>query len=139
MKIGIIYWSQTGNTETMANAILEGVKEKGVDVDCISVSEITSIDNYDKVIFGCPSMGNEVLEEDEFEPFFSSIEKDLTNKKIALFGSYDWGDGQWMRDWEERCQLAGAILYEKGLIINLEPDNEGIQQCKELGKNFCEF
>lgn len=139
MKIGIIYWSQTGNTESMANSIAEGVKESGVEVDCLSVDSVKSISEYDKLIFGCPSMGDEVLEEDEFEPFFISIEKDLKDKKVALFGSYDWGDGQWMRDWEERVNSIGASLYETGLIINLEPDDDGISSCKEFGAGFSKF
>lgn len=139
MKVGIIYWSQTGNTEAMANGISDGIKEKGINVDCLQVSQATSIDEYDRIIFGCPSMGDEILEEDEFEPFFSSVEKSLSGKKVALFGSYDWGDGQWMRDWVDRVKQSGAILFGEGLIINLEPDDEGIKLCKELGKNFCEF
>lgn len=139
MKIGIIYWSQTGNTEAMANGICEGIKEKGIDVDCISVDSAKDISAYDKLIFGCPSMGDEVLEEDEFEPFYEGIEGDLKDKKVALFGSYDWGDGQWMREWEDRVRSVGGNLYEAGLIINLEPDEDGIKACKEFGASFCEF
>ncbi|MFV0504257.1 MAG: flavodoxin [Lachnospirales bacterium] len=139
MKIGITYWSQTGNTETMAKAIAEGVGEKGVEVDCVEIDNFSGVDEYDKLILGCPSMGDEVLEEDDFEPFYASIEKDLAGKKVALFGSYDWGDGQWMRDWEERAKGNGIEIFEQGLIVNLEPDEDGIEACKKLGRDFCDF
>lgn len=137
MKTAIIYWSGTGNTEAMAGAILEGVKSVNSDVACFMVSEISPQEatEYDTLILGCPAMGAEVLEESEFDPFFTDLEPMLSGKNVALFGSYGWGDGQWMRDWEERVTSAGANLVGgAGLILNDAPDSEGLQQCNDLGK-----
>lgn len=136
-KTAIIYWSGTGNTEAMANAILEGAKEVNPDAVCYSVSE-TSADvasQYDTLILGCPAMGDEVLEESEFEPFFTELEAKLSGKNVALFGSYGWGDGAWMREWEERTSATGAKLIGDGLIINEMPDDDGLAQCRDFGKN----
>lgn len=137
-KIAVVYWSGTGNTEAMANAVAEGAKEKGADVtvltcDCFSASDM---DSYDAVAFGCPSMGAEQLEDSEFEPMFSECEPKLEGKRIALFGSYDWGDGEWMRTWEADCKEKGAVLVADGLICNLTPDDEGIENCKALGASL---
>ena len=141
-KIAVIYWSGTGNTESMAVAIARGVESSGIKADIFTVSEFgcKSLNDYSKLAFGCPSMGAEVLEESEFEPFFSQAEHDLVGKKIALFGSYGWGDGEWMRDWEARVKNNGAVLYgDEGLIINLAPDGDGIKQCEEFGAGFASF
>ena len=139
-KAAIIYWSGTGHTEAMANAVAEGMASAGVQADVFSVSDFTgSLNDYSKVAFGCPAMGDEVLEESEFEPFFSGVEDSLSDKTVTLFGSYDWGDGQWMRDWQERVKPKCKVLYGDGLIVNNEPDDEGLQQCRELGKAFAEL
>lgn len=139
-KIAVIYWSGTGNTAVMADEIANGAKEAGADVSVFSVDQFSgSIKDYDKVAFGCSAMGDEVLEEAEFEPFFESIENNLSGKKIALFGSYGWGDGQWMRDWEERVNDKNANLYDTGLMINGMPDDEGKETCKNFGKGFAAF
>lgn len=131
-KVAIVYWSQTGNTEAMAQALFEGAKSKGKDVEISFVSDFdaSTIDNYDLLAFGCPSMGIEVLEEADFEPFFSSIEDKLTGKNVLLFGSYGWGDGQWMRDWEERVKSKGANLLEEGIICQESPDDDTIEKLK---------
>ena len=115
MKAAVIYWSGTGNTEQMANAIAEGAG-----AELFSVSDFTGdIADYDRIAFGCSAMGDEVLEESEFEPFFTAIEGALSGKTIALFGSYGWGDGEWMRNWEERAKADGAVLVNgEGLIVN---------------------
>ena len=129
-KIAVIYWSMSGNTEAMANAIAEGAQGAGAEVDVKQVSDIT-VDQaleYDKLALGCPAMGAEVLEESEFEPFFTELESRLGGKKVALFGSYGWGDGQWMRDWQQRVDDANASLYNgEGLIINETPDDDGLE------------
>ena len=141
-KMSIIYWSQTGNTEAMANAIMEGAKSAGADVSLMTVSEAnaSSVKDCDLLALGYPAMGAEVLEEDEFEPFFSGIEGSLSGKKVALFGSYGWGDGQWMRDWWDRAERDGAKLYGgEGLIINETPDDAGLEQCRALGSGFAAF
>ncbi|RKD28761.1 flavodoxin [Thermohalobacter berrensis] len=138
-KIAVIYWSGTGNTEIMAEAIGDGAKVNGDSVKLIRVEDATKEDviNSDLIAFGCPSMGNEVLEEEFMEPFIESLEDvDFSGKTIALFGSYDWGDGEWMRDWEERMENYGAKLVDEGLIIRLTPEDEDIEKCKELGKKL---
>lgn len=90
---------------------------------------------YEKIAFGCPAMGAEVLEEDEFEPFFAAIEDSLSGKTVALFGSYGWGDGEWMRSWEERVKADGAVLFgDEGLIVNETPSADDLEKCRELGK-----
>ena len=100
-KAAVIYWSSTGNTEAMAQAISDGVREAGVETELIEVGQISpeQAAEYEVLALGCPAMGDEELEESEFEPFFAELEKSLSGKKVVLFGSYDWGDGQWMRDW----------------------------------------
>lgn len=136
-KTAVIYWSGTGNTEAMANAVLEGAKAVNPETAIFSVSEISAADaaGYDTLILGCPAMGAEDLEESEFEPFFTELEASLSGKKVALFGSYGWGDGEWMRAWQDRVDKAGASLINgEGLIINGEPDDDGLDQCRELGK-----
>ena len=137
-KIAVIYWSGTGNTQAMAESIMEGLKAGGADAKLFTVSEFgsDSIDNYDKIAFGCPAMGAEELEPDEFEPFFASVESKLGGKKIALFGSYEWADGEWMKTWQERAKKDGADLFEEGLIIYDAPDDEGKAKCKAFGERF---
>lgn len=141
-KAAIIYWSATGNTEVMAKAIAAGIRKANIEADVFTVSDLgsKSLEGYSRLAFGCPSMGAEVLEESEFEPFFTQVENEIAGKKIALFGSYGWGDGEWMRDWETRVKNDGAVLYgEKGLIINLTPDDAGIKECEEFGTAFATF
>ena len=130
MKTAVIYWSATGNTEAMAKAVAEGAG-----IEAASVSDFSGdIKEYDALSLGCPAMGDEVLEESEFEPFFASIEGELSGKKVLLFGSYGWGDGQWMRDWEERTKSAGAeLIGGEGYIVNDEPTDDDIEKLKELG------
>ena len=134
-KVAVVYWSGTGNTEAMAAFVAEGAKGKGADVVLLTSSEfdVSMMDNYDAVAFGCPSMGSEQLEESEFEPVFTSCEAKLGGKKIALFGSYGWGDGEWMRNWEETCQSDGAVLVGESVICNNAPDDEAAENCKALG------
>ncbi len=131
MTTAVIYWSGTGNTKAMAKAVAEGAGAA-----LLHVSEFSgSLDDYDAVAFGCSAMGNEVLEESEFEPFFASIESSLRGKKIALFGSYGWGDGEWMRNWADRVNAAGADLVGgEGLIVNEMPDNAQLEACRKLGE-----
>lgn len=134
----IVYWSSTGNTETMANLIAEGVRQAGGQADVFTVADFQSAKtkDYDKIAFGCPAMGDEVLEENEFDPFFSKVESQLKGKNIALFGSYGWGDGAWMRDWQDRAQTAGARLIDDGLIVQSSPDADAEELCRTLGKNL---
>ncbi len=135
-KIAVVYWSGTGNTQTMAEAVLEGAKESGAEAELFTASEFddSKMDSYDAVAFGCPAMGAEILEESEFQPMFDGLEGKLGGKKIGLFGSYGWGDGEWMRNWEETCRTAGANLVSDGVICNDAPDDEAVENCKALGK-----
>ena len=135
-KVAIVYWSGTGNTEAMANFVAEGAKEAGAEVTLFTAMEFDGglMDNFDAVAFGCPSMGAEQLEEDEFEPMFIGCESKLSGKKIGLFGSYGWGDGDWMINWEETCRGDGALLVMDGVICNEAPDRDAENDCKNLGK-----
>lgn len=134
-KIAVVYWSGTGNTEAMASAVAEGARDKGAEVDLLTASEFSAVQvsSYDAIAFGCPSMGAEQLEESEFEPMFTACEGDLKGKSIALFGSYGWGDGEWMRSWEERCSQDGANLAADSVICNEAPDDEALSECRALG------
>ncbi len=134
-KIAVVYWSGTGNTEAMASAVAEGAREKGAEVDLLTASEFSAVQvsAYDAIAFGCPSMGAEQLEESEFEPMFTACEGELQGKSIALFGSYGWGDGEWMRSWEERCSQDGANLAADSVICNEAPDEEALSECSALG------
>ena len=141
-KIAVIYWSQTGNTEMMANAIAEGIREAVAECDVLSVPAVSADQaaEYEKLALGCPAMGAEVLEEMDFEPFFTELERRLSGRPVALFGSYGWGDGQWMRDWVQRTQDANANLYQdQGLMINETPDEDGLEQCREFGRGFAKY
>ena len=137
-KLAIVYWSGTGNTETMANCIAEGAKAAGAEVELMGPSEFSAarFSEFGVVVFGCPAMGSEVLEEAEFEPMFSACENRLSGKTIALFGSYGWGDGEWMRSWEARCNDDGANLACDSVICNETPDDDGLAACRNLGASL---
>ncbi len=134
-KIAVVYWSGTGNTEAMASAVQEGAVKQGAQATMLTAAEFNAamMDSYDAVAFGCPAMGAEELEEDEFAPMFSSCESKLRGKTIALFGSYGWGDGEWMRNWENTCKDDGAVLACSPVICNEAPDDDAIAACKVLG------
>lgn len=138
-KVAIVYWSGTGNTEEMANKVAEGAKAAGAEVEVISADDFdgTDISSFDGVAFGCPAMGDEELEDSVFQPVFEACEPKLAGKKVALFGSYGWGDGDWMRSWEEKCQNDGVALAVDSVICNEEPDDEAQAACIELGKAIC--
>ena len=135
-KIAVVYWSSTGNTESMAAKVAEGARAAGAEVTCCTAAEFSAdmMDNFDAIAFGCPSMGSEQLEESEFEPMFSSCKPKLSGKKIALFGSYGWGDGEWMRTWEKNCVANGAVLACDSVICNEAPDADTETACVNLGK-----
>ena len=138
-KIAVIYWSGTGNTEAMADLVANAAAAGGASVDKFTAAEfnVSSAGDYTGFALGCPAMGAEQLEESEFEPMFSDLEGSLNGKKIALFGSYGWGDGQWMRDWVERAQGDGAqVLNGEGLICNEAPDDDVQAACRKLGADL---
>ena len=134
-KIAVVYWSGTGNTEAMANAVAEGAKNAGANVTLYTAPEFSAslVDDFDAIAFGCPSMGAEQLEESEFEPMFTDCESKLKGKNIALFGSYGWGDGEWMRTWEDTCRSDGANLVTESVICMEAPDDDAEAECRALG------
>ena len=134
-KIAVVYWSGTGNTQAMAEAVATAAGAELFTADAFSGEKM---DAYDAVGFGCPSMGSEQLEDSEFEPMFNSCEGNLSGKKIALFGSYGWGDGEWMRNWEEQCASDGAVLVTESVICNEAPDDDAQVACAALGKALAE-
>ena len=141
-KTLVIYWSGTGNTETMAGAVLEGMKAAGADASLLTPDQVTaaSLSGVSSVAMGCPAMGSEVLEEMEFQPMFDSIRNQLGGKSVGLFGSYGWGDGQWMRDWCERAKEDGAQLFsDEGLICNETPDDDVQAACRKLGADLANW
>ena len=130
MKTAVIYWSGSGNTEAMAKAVAEGAG-----AELFIVSDFSGdVAEYDRLAFGCPAMGAENLEESEFEPFFAENEDKLSGKKVALFGSYGWGDGEWMRTWESDCAAAGITLCAESVICQDEPDDAALAACAALGE-----
>lgn len=135
-KTAVVYWSGTGNTAAMADAVVEGVKSAGGQPELFTADSFNSdmVDNYDFIAFGCPSMGCEQLEDTEFEPMFDSCKNKLKGKKIALFGSYGWGDGEWMQTWENDCKSFGVDLVCDSVICNDAPDDEAVAKCENLGK-----
>lgn len=138
-KVAVIYWTGTGNTEQMAEAITEAAKKYGAEVDCFNVSDgEPSIEGYDVLAFGCPAMGDEELEDGEFEPFYAGIEDSLEGRKVALFGSYSWADGKWMETWTERAESKGAVLVCPSLAQFEAPDEEGLEKCDSFGKSLAE-
>jgi flavodoxin short chain len=137
-KIAVVYWSGTGNTQAMATKVAQGAKNAGADVTTFNAYAFKSemLDSFDAVAFGCPSMGCEQLEDGEFEPMFISCEPKLNGKKIALFGSYGWGDGEWMRSWEDNCKADGAVLVCDSVICNEAPDYDAQAACVKLGETL---
>lgn len=135
-KIAVVYWSGTGNTEIMAQEVAAGAKAAGAEADVLTPSDFDSskISAYDAIAFGCPAMGAEVLEEAEFEPMWNECEGSLSGVKIALFGSYGWGDGQWMRSWEKDCDDAGLNLVCESVTCAEAPDETALEACRALGK-----
>lgn len=139
-KIAVVYWSGTGNTEAMANVIADAAASAGAEAKTFTASEFSTGDmaGYDAIAFGCPAMGAEQLEEDEFEPMFSACKSTLKGKKIALFGSYGWGDGEWMRNWEAECLSLGANMVCECVICQEAPNEEALAACEALGKALAE-
>ena len=137
-KFAVVYWSGTGNTEQMANAVAEGIAAAGGQAEVFTAADFgpDKVPEYEGLAFGCPSMGSEQLEDTEFEPVFTECEAKLSGKVIGLFGSYGWGDGEWMRNWEETCLGDGAVFAGESVICNEAPDDEADAACIALGKKL---
>ncbi len=133
-KVAVVYWSGTGHTEAMAQAVAEGAQAA---LFTASEFDSSTAADYDAIAFGCPSMGVEQLEESEFEPMFEACKPALSGKKIALFGSYGWGDGEWMRTWESDCEAAGALLACPSVICQEDPGEDTLDACRKLGQALC--
>ena len=141
MSISVVYWSGTGNTQAMAEAVAEGIAQTGAEANVMEVgnADAAALAAESAFALGCPSMGAEQLEESEMEPFVEELEPLVSGKKILLFGSYGWGDGEWMRDWSERMKNAGAVLVrEEGVIANETPDDEALTECRAAGKELAQ-
>jgi len=138
-EIMVAYWSGTGNTAAMATILGKGIQDAGAAAKVVSVEDIKADDLKDYPVFalGCPSMGNETLEETVMEDFVTEVESFASGKKIGLFGSYGWGDGEWMRNWVARMEEAGAQVYggEDAICMN-EPDAEAEEKLEALGKEL---
>ena len=132
-KVAVIFWSGTGNTEAMAAAVADGAKAAGAEATLLTCAEVNDISAYDAVALGCPAMGAEELEESEFLPMLEGIEPALPGKKVVLFGSYGWGDGEWMRTWEARCAEKGIALAAASVTANEAPDDDALAACRALG------
>ncbi len=139
-KTAVIYWSGTGNTEAMANAVAEGMRQAGAECSVLTSADVTAdtVAALEAVALGCPAMGAEELEETEFAPMFDGIKSALAGKAVALFGSYGWGDGEWMRTWEEDCASAGIRLAADSVTCFEAPDDEALSVCQALGKKLAE-
>lgn len=139
MSISVVYWSGTGNTQAMAEAVVEGIKAAGQEAELLEVgnADAKTVAAVDALALGCPAMGAEVLEESEMEPFVEELESLVSGKKILLFGSYGWGDGEWMRTWEETCKADGAVLACDSVLANEAPDDDAVAACQALGKALC--
>ena len=138
-KLAVVYYSSTGNTEQMAEAVAEGIREAGAEAEVITADSFNAdmMDDFDAVAFGCPACGSEELDDTEFEPMFEGCEEKLSKKKIILFGSHDWGDGEWMRTWEERCKDKGAVIVgDEGVVCELTPEDDALEQCKARGEEL---
>lgn len=137
-KTAVVFWSGTGNTESMANAVLEGMKESCAEAELFTSeqADAAKLAGFDAIAFGCPAMGAEELEETEFAPMFDAVKGSLSGKDVALFGSYGWGDGEWMRTWEEDCKNSGMKLACDSVICCEAPDDEALDACRNLGKEL---
>jgi len=133
-KVAVIFWSGTGNTQAMAEAVAEGARKAGADVSLLTCADVSGVSAFDAVALGCPAMGAEELEDSEFLPMLEGIEPALAAKKVALFGSYGWGDGEWMRTWEARCAEKGITLAAASVMANEAPDDDALAACRALGE-----
>lgn len=140
-KILVVYWSGTGNTEKMAESIAKGAEGAGASVECKNVADVSVADlgGYDVVAFGSPSMGVETIEEGEMEPFFAEALPGLKGRKVAIFGSYGWGDGEWLRTWADRVRGGGATLFDDGLAVHEAPDDAAVAECTAWGGKLASF
>ena len=134
-KVAVVFWSATGNTEAMADAVVAGAEKAGAEVSKFTSAEFANTDpaEFDGIAFGCPAMGSEVLEEDEFQPMWDDVKGKVKGKKVGLFGSYGWGTGEWMDSWADDAKAAGVALAADPVIANEAPDDAAVAACEALG------
>ena len=134
-KVAVVFWSATGNTEAMADAVAAGAEKAGAEVSKFTSAEFDPADvaGFDGIAFGCPAMGAEVLEEDEFQPMWDDVKTKVRDKKVVLFGSYGWGGGEWMNSWADDAKMSGVALAADPVIANEAPDDEAVSACEALG------
>ena len=134
-KTAVIYWSGTGNTKQMAEAVLEGMKSAGADAALLEAAQVdaSTFSGVDAVAFGCPAMGDEELEDTEFLPMYDEVEPLMAGEKVGFFGSYDWNNGEWMDYWMQRAEDAGVQPVET-VIAKDYPDDEAAEACRHLGE-----
>lgn len=137
-KVAIVYWTGSGNTEAMAHAVEEGTQNAGAEVALNFVSDVTAdeIASFDHIALGCPASGNEQLEEYEFEPFFEELLPQLQNKKVAIFGSYSWNQGDWMQIWKQRLNDEGIETIAEPVVAYGYPEDDILEECKKLGETL---
>ena len=137
-KVAVVFCTQSGNTEQMAQAVADGAKNAGAEVDLLETSDFSpsSVSGYQGLAFGCPAMGDEQLEDSEFQPLWDSVKDNLIGKKVGIFGSYGWGDGEWMRSWEAECKELGITLASDPVIANEAPDDDAVEACRSLGASL---
>lgn len=133
MKVAVVYWSGTGNTEAMAKLVVSGAESNGNTVELFSCENFNKdlVSNFDAFAFGCPSMGAEELEDGEFLPMWNDVKDSLNGKNIVLFGSFGWGDGEWMENWKSECT---GINVLGDFICGGSADGSDADSCVELGK-----
>ena len=133
-KVAVVYWSGTGNTEEMANAVAEGAEGTGLEVEVIQVSEFSAdaAAEYDAIAFGCPAMGSEELEDTEFQPVWDEVKDGLGEKKVVLFGSYEWAEGEWMENWKADAADSGVNVVDSVICFST-PEDENLEECRALG------
>ncbi len=138
MKAAVVYWSGTGNTEAMASAVLEGMTSAGAEAKLYTAAEFGAdlLDGLEAIAFGCPAMGSEQLEETEFEPMWDSIKDKLGGKKISLFGSYSWAEGEWMENWKNDAAASGIELSYEPIICYEAPDADMLSRLSEMGRSL---
>lgn len=134
-NVAVVFWSSTGNTEAMADAVANGAKKAGASVTKFAATDFDAakVAGFDGIAFGCPAMGAEVIEENEFEPMWNDVKGSLGGRKVVLFGSYGWGSGEWMESWAEDAKAAGVELAADPVIANEAPDDEAIEKCEAIG------
>ena len=136
-KVAVVYWTGTGNTQAMAEAVAAGAEEAGDEAEQIFADQFHAADvsKYTSIAFGCPAMGDEVLEESVFQPMWDEVKKSLGGKRVGLFGSWGWGNGAWMNDWQADAEDTGALLEDPVTCCNA-PDDAALGECRELGKKL---